>query len=46
MTFPQTIQTALEVAACVAVLLGAFNEDKLIRWERKLFRRIKGVIKK
>lgn len=46
MTFSQTLQTALECAAVLAVLWGIRNEDKLIRWERKLFRRVKGVIKK
>lgn len=46
MTALHTLQTALEVAAFVAVFWGVYNEERISRWERKFFRRIKGVIKK
>ena len=35
------VQTILECAAIVAVIWGIKNENKLIKWERKFFRRIK-----
>lgn len=35
------IVSALELLFVIAVLWGIFNEDKLYKWERKFFRRIK-----
>ena len=37
----QAIQTVLEVAACVAIIGGLFNERRIALWERRTFRKIK-----
>lgn len=35
------LQTALELAAVVAVLWGICNERKIALWERRTFRKLK-----
>lgn len=43
MTTQHAISSIIEISLVILFIVGAFNEEKIARWEKRLFQKIKKI---